>query len=78
MAICHDIGDMDASTIIKTLGGRAKVAEATKSDPNTVLYWERRGRIPSRHWPALISVAELQQIQAINAQVLVSHQTAVA
>lgn len=48
---------MDARDIIETLGGRDAVAEATGADPNTVLYWMRRQRIPVERWDALLQVA---------------------
>jgi hypothetical protein len=57
MANSHNNAAMDIANIITALGGRAPVASETGTESNTVVYWERRGRIPPRHWSAIIKMA---------------------
>ena len=49
---------MGASEIIEKVGGQAAVAAITDSEPNTVVYWVRRGRIPTKHFPAILRLAQ--------------------
>jgi hypothetical protein len=51
-----------ARRIIDALGGCRSVARALKIAPSTVTRWSSekdcKGRIPARHWSALIELAE--------------------
>jgi hypothetical protein len=64
---------MDAQAIIAALGGREAVAAATASKPNTVIYWERRGRIPASHWEPLIELASKRDRCGVTLSVLAAH-----
>ena len=45
---------MDASEIIKALGGPTKIATQLGLPPNTVTYWRHRNSIPANRWMAII------------------------
>ena len=47
---------MDASDIIKALGGAAKVAAHLGIPANTVTYWRHRNSIPANRWLALTRI----------------------
>lgn len=40
---------MDVASIFERRGGYRAVADLLGKNPNTVLYWERRNRIPAEH-----------------------------
>ena len=64
---------MDAAQIISELGGRAVVASATDAEINSVVYWERRKRIPPKRWPAILDLAKSRGAKKINHALLIKH-----
>jgi hypothetical protein len=52
---------MDVSDVIKACGGDGVVAASAGVAANTVAHWRRRGRIPSEHWGAIVSLSEERQ-----------------
>lgn len=52
----------DHRSLIKLLGGGAKVAAAIGEQPVTVRAMGIRNRIPPEHWPALIAMADAQDV----------------
>lgn len=69
---------MNAEQIIAELGGRAAVADALGRPVNTVVYWERRGRIPSRYWPKIVDLASGRDQCGVTAETLISHDRSAA
>lgn len=61
VAISHHNGAMDDTTqhhaaLIRTLGGKAKLAERLGLESNVLTKWHVRG-IPSRYWHRVIELA---------------------
>jgi hypothetical protein len=53
MAHRHSLSIMNASDIIQSLGGAARVAAHLGIPANTVTYWRHRNSIPASRWLAL-------------------------
>jgi hypothetical protein len=56
-AICKFKAMSNVASLIDSLGGYAKVAEAIEERPSTVAAWKHRGSVPVRYWPKLIAAA---------------------
>ncbi len=52
----------DHASLITSLGGAARVAEALSALPVTVRAWSARNRIPPEYWGGIIDLARLSEV----------------
>jgi hypothetical protein len=70
-AICKFSSMSNVASLIDSLGGYAKIAEAIEVRPGTVAAWRHRGSVPVPYWPKLISAAPALGAAALTYDVLV-------
>jgi len=63
---------MDHPTIIRKLGGVKAVSDELGLPYITVVGWQQRGRIPVRHWPAIIALAGASGVPWVTCDLLMA------
>jgi len=63
---------MDASAIIRSLGGPIAVSKALGVKPSTATYWGLRNSIPLKYWENLLALAGAKGV-ALDERTLIRH-----